>query len=82
MDAQQRAETVAQRLADGRLPRTKPVKLWAGFGDGSRACDGCGDPIARREIEHEQELETGPALRFHAACSVLWEKMVGGRTPG
>jgi hypothetical protein len=80
MDMYARAAKVAERLANGRLPKTKSMKLWAGFGKG-KTCDGCGDLVMYRDVEHEHDMEAGPALRFHAACSVLWARMVAARPP-
>jgi hypothetical protein len=76
-----RADKIAERLADGRLPRTKPMALWAGSGSGL-ACDGCGDVIVHREVEHERDLEGGACLRFHAACSLSWERMIAASAAG
>ena len=76
MDIHARAARIAKRLADGELPRTRPVKLWAGFGNGHRACDGCCEVILARDVEHEHDLDGGGVVRFHAACSVLWQRML------
>ena len=75
MEFYARAAKVAERIADGRLPTVKTVKMWAGFGNG-KTCDGCGDAVMFRDVEHEHDVEVGPTLRFHAACSVLWQRMV------
>jgi hypothetical protein len=74
METLARARQIEARLSDGRLPKAKSLKMWAGFGNG-RPCDGCGDLILGSEVEHEHDLVGGGTLRFHAACSVLWERM-------
>jgi hypothetical protein len=70
-----RAEEIAQRLDDGRLPKMGPLRSWVGYGKG-RPCDGCGEPVILRHVEIEHDFEHGKLLRFHAECSVLWEQMV------
>jgi hypothetical protein len=50
--------------------------MWAGFGNG-RPCDGCGEAILGADVEHEYDFESGPTLRFHAACGLLWLRMIG-----
>jgi hypothetical protein len=71
----ERAKRIADRLETGTLPWTASKKLWAGFGNGRRSCDGFGDPIPVNEVEHEHDLVDGGSVRFHAACSVLWQRM-------
>jgi hypothetical protein len=70
-----RAALSALRLTAGKVPKTKPLRMWAGFGSG-RPCDGCSETILGFDIEHEYDLVDGGVLRFHAVCSVLWERMV------
>jgi hypothetical protein len=70
-----RAQRISERLADGRLPRSKSTQMWAGFGKG-QSCDGCGEAILPNEVEHEHDLTDGKTTRFHAACSVIWMRMV------
>jgi hypothetical protein len=73
IDVHARAQQIAERLADGRLPRKKSLHMWAGIGKG-RTCDGCGESILVKEVEHEHD-RGGGTVRFHAACSVLWALM-------
>jgi hypothetical protein len=58
-------------IADGRLPRTVPLKLWAGPSQGGHSCTGCGVVIASGEIEFELTVAPGP-LYFHRHCVELW----------
>lgn len=74
METDRRAGQVAERLADGRLPKRRSATMWATFGTG-KPCDGCGEPIRATEVEHEVEFEGGGLLRFHAACLTLWERL-------
>ena len=76
MEIHERAQRIAERLADGRLPRAKSAQLWAGFGKG-QSCEGCDEPVSANEVEHEHDLDGGGTVRFHAACSVLWLRMTG-----
>lgn len=74
VDMRARAKGIADRLADGRLPKTKPVTSRAAFGSG-RPCDGCAGPILPREVEQQHDLGGGETLRFHATCAQLWERL-------
>ena len=75
MEILDRAKRIAERLGDGRLSRAQTKQMWAGFGKG-QLCDGCGEAISGTEVEHEHDLTDGSCLRFHAACSVIWMRMV------
>jgi hypothetical protein len=74
MEIHERATIIAHRLAEQTLSRTKPLRSWAGFGNG-RLCDGCGEIITGADVEHEHDLVGGGTLHFHAECSVLWERL-------
>lgn len=65
-------------ITTGHLPQVKPIRLWAGFGNG-RPCDGCGEPVTQADVEHEHDLEDGRVLRFDATCAVIWLRMIGGK---
>ena len=54
-------------------PQCAPVKTWGGNGTGHKLCEGCDVTIARKEVEHEVEIEDGRTLRFHVACAGLWQ---------
>ena len=79
MEIHQRAAIIAERLAENKLSRTKSVRMWAGFGNG-RPCDGCAEAITGGDVEHEHDLVGGGILRFHAECSVLWQRMSASAT--
>ena len=77
LEIHERASIIAGRLAENKLLPTKSLRLWAGFGNG-RPCDGCGEAITGSDVEHEHDLVDGGTLRFHAECSVLWQRMAAG----
>ena len=54
VDVETQKRQIADGLADGRLPGTRPVTSRAGFGDG-RSCDGCRRPILRGEVAQEHD---------------------------
>ena len=75
VDIPARTKSIADRVADGRLPRIEPETSRAGFGSG-RSCDGCGEPILPSVVEEEHALAGGRTLRFHATCSQLWKRLI------
>ena len=75
VDTAGRAKSIADRLADGRLPKAKPVSSRAGYGS-RRLCDGCGGLILAPEVEQEHEVPGGVTLRFHATCAHIWERLI------
>ena len=75
VDIPARTKRIADRVADGRLPRIEPETSRAGFGSGC-ACDGCGEPILPSVVEEEHALAGGRTLRFHATCSQLWKRLI------
>ena len=59
-------DMIRAKMNAGLLPSDEiSVKLWVGFGS-DQACDGCGQPIQRAQVECEPEFP-GKALtiRFH-----------------
>lgn len=62
-----------RRVADGRLPRTAPLYMWAGAGSGAR-CALCDRPIDPEQVEYELEFNSAPATvyRFHRLCHDAW----------
>ena len=75
VDTAGRAQSIADRLADGRLPKTKPTRSRASFGS-RRLCDGCGGLIVAPEVEQEHDVPGGVTLRFHATCAHIWERLI------
>jgi len=73
-DMRAREKSIADRLADGRLPKNKPVRSRASFGS-RQLCDGCGGLVLPHEVEQEHVLGAGETLRFHATCAQIWERM-------
>ncbi|MBV8741024.1 MAG: hypothetical protein JOZ12_04520 [Sinobacteraceae bacterium] len=62
-----------RRVADGRLPRTAPLYMWAGTGSGAR-CALCDRSIDAGQVEYELEFNSAPAsvYRFHRLCHDAW----------
>ena len=61
----------------GRLPAARPLRTWAGMGDGA-ACSLCALPIHKEEVEIELDFGgESPAVqsgcRVHARCFEAWE---------
>ena len=64
---------VRAKLQGDGLPRTDPVRTWAGPGTGQR-CVACDEPITTAQTEYELQFATdSEGLRFHRACQAVWE---------
>jgi len=66
------------RLADeirgkinGDLPRSRPPKVWGGFGDFG-TCSGCGQSIFPAQIRSEFSVDLR-AFRSHLGCFGSWD---------
>jgi len=68
-----RTERIAEKLAQGLLPTSGPVKAWTGFGNG-RPCDGCDEEIGKDDVERELDFESSSTVRFHDACAAEWRR--------
>ena len=64
-------QLITDKVQRGVLPCDKPLKLWAGYGNGRR-CDGCDKPIMMNEIERELDMPDASILRFHIVCEAFW----------
>jgi len=62
---------IQQRMADGRLPATRPDHIDAGYGTGTD-CDACGVAITPGKVEYE--VNEGGTIRLHFACFVIWQQ--------
>jgi hypothetical protein len=63
------------RIRDGRLPCTAPLRMWGGQGS-EAPCSLCDNRIAKQEIEYEVEsfIGEGPQIhRFHFLCHAAWQ---------
>ncbi|HTT01499.1 MAG TPA: hypothetical protein VMG11_05360 [Steroidobacteraceae bacterium] len=72
-----------ERIQEGKLPRTKPVRTWGGLGTGL-PCDLCELPIQSNEPEFELQLDVsapGDAVRFHRECHAIWESVRAESAP-
>ena len=65
------ADLIRQKIDEGRLPREKPVKVWAGYGTGV-ACSACDDVIRPAQAQYDFTSD-GLELRVHVGCFGLWE---------
>lgn len=71
-------QVVRDAIRAGRIPARRPIRTWAGMGEG-RPCCICERPIAD---EVELELDFGGAsqsgapqdCRVHARCFEAWER--------
>ena len=72
---------VSEKVDQGLLPLERPVKMWAGRGDG-RQCDGCDRPVSSAQVEYEIEVN-GRTYRLHLGCAFLLEavRKTRGLTP-
>jgi hypothetical protein len=64
---------VRAKIESGKLPITRPEKVWAGYGRGC-ACDVCDQRITAADAEYEADLPDGRTLHFHQACLGLWHQ--------
>lgn len=63
-----------ERCESGNLPKNRPLRTWAGPGNG-QPCSLCEQPIAASQMEYEAEVPDGTALRvfrFHLSCLETW----------
>ena len=75
MDLAQIRQCVRDGLRRGELPRTRQARAWGGPG-GGQPCNGCGEVIARDDIEIELQFFTDEGFstyRFHTLCHAVWE---------
>jgi hypothetical protein len=66
-----------ERIAQGRLPRTKPLRTWGGPGVGL-PCDLCDAAILDSEPEFELQFDLTPSsspIRFHRKCRSIWNEV-------
>jgi hypothetical protein len=67
---------ISDKLARGLLPTVKPLKTFAGLGNG-RPCDGCGRSIIATEFEYELEFADERIVRLHKDCLIIWHQATG-----
>jgi hypothetical protein len=66
---------IQYRLSRGTLPRTTPLRVSAGPGDGGE-CLACGEPIPSHDTGHELEwrdAEKPQSASMHSQCYQIWE---------
>jgi hypothetical protein len=64
--------TVRAKIADGTLPTTMPVRMWAGKAQAPGRCVACEQSIEPGHVEYEPEFPDGKSLRFHYQCLEAW----------
>jgi hypothetical protein len=62
---------VRDRIANGRLPTSKPPTVVRTRGDGAM-CSVCDSPILTTERQIEFKSPPRGVLRFHVGCYALW----------
>ena len=67
------------KLSTGELPAIEAHKVWAGLGK-DVACSGCGQIIARTDVQHDVCLPSEMELHFHRNCFAVWQRVVGKPT--
>jgi hypothetical protein len=73
-----------ERITQGRLPRTKPIRTWGGSGVGL-PCDLCDATIDTGQPEFELQFDLAPAsrsIRFHRECHSVWNEVREEFVPG
>jgi hypothetical protein len=55
----------------GGLPAPFPARPWLGNGSGD-VCSGCGDVIARTDMEADVDVRGAITLVFHEECYRAW----------
>jgi len=63
---------IRDRVAASVLPLDRPVKMWAGYGQGL-PCSGCDELILPAQVEYEFPAVDDRIIRFHLGCAGLWE---------
>ena len=70
---QARAEKTRDKMRRGGLPAPFPARPWRGGGSG-HVCSGCGDVVARTEIQVDIDVRGALTLNFHEACYDAWSR--------
>jgi hypothetical protein len=68
-----RADKTRDKMKRGGLPAPFPAKAWRGNGSGD-VCSGCGDVIARADLQVDVDVRGALILTFHEACYEAWSK--------
>jgi hypothetical protein len=63
-------EKIREKMKGGLLPRNRPPKISAGYGNGE-LCAGCDRPIQPEEVEYE--FHNGMEVRMHIGWAAVWE---------
>jgi hypothetical protein len=75
-DAARRRALAKAALDSRRLPKTRPIRMWGGAGNGA-ACTVCMTPISRQALGYEVEFmdgEQGSAVHYlHMPCYTAWK---------
>jgi hypothetical protein len=63
-------EKVRAAMSSGRLPSSRPSRMFNGPGAGAR-CAACGDPVPRSEMEFELEFQRVPVSKGKSPIAML-----------
>jgi hypothetical protein len=74
-------DLIPDKLTRGLLPTVKPLKTFAGLGNG-RPCDGCGRSITATDLEYELEFADERIVRLHKDCLAIWHHATGNGIGG
>jgi hypothetical protein len=75
------AQTAAQLVNTGALPRDDDARILAGPGDG-QPCSLCADTIDPADVEYEMASGDARSYRFHIACYFAWKRVAGSTNGG
>ena len=64
--------TLRSKMDFGAIPTERPLKMFAGRGNGS-ICAGCDGPILADQVEYEMDFGGDRIFRLHLACAGWWE---------
>jgi hypothetical protein len=70
-------DDIARALAEGRLPRDRPIRVTHPQGNGAR-CEACGVPIPPAEPEYRLRFLSASwapyDLALHGLCHAIWDQ--------
>ena len=72
------AATIRAKMDSRILPRERPDKVFAGYGD-AQPCTGCADPILPVQVAWTLRNSREVTHRFHVVCFGLWDAELSRR---
>jgi hypothetical protein len=61
------------RMHEGSLPAMRVANFDAGFGEGD-VCIGCGEPIAKSQVEYDVMTIQERRVKLHIRCFATWQE--------